>query len=919
MPVRPRLRFGTAPVVALVGLIFTCAVAAALESAPADADAPLERPALREFDVVVYGGTPSGIAAATNAGRQGLAVALVEETYQVGGLTAGGLAHTDFRTFQSLGGSWKEFMDRVQDHYRTTYGEDSPQHRECARGGYYEPHVARDMFMAMLNDGGVHLFLRHQLTEASQHGRVVSASFVPTDPTRGYPQPLDEPAITLKATVFIDATYEGDLLAKAGVPYRVGADAREVFGEPLAPEVGNDFIMATNFRVCLTLDPDNRVPLPKPENYDRSLYARVIELIEAGQVGPNQIPGPPWPLDDLIRVRPVPNSKADFNDKMGSPISIKLIEETHAWLDAGPEQRGEIFDFARDRTLGMFWFLANDPELPEWVREGMAPWGLPADEFLESGHWTPVLYLRQGRRLRGVRTFTQHDTNTTGGPRARLNRDAVAIGDYSINSHGTHHREDGTIGGVLSAQVLPWQVPYHCLVSDTVDAILAPVPVSASHVGYSAIRMEPSWTALGQAAGLAAAQAIAHDIELRDVLVPLLQMQLHQAGAYTVYLADVPPSSPVFHAAQFFGTHGFFHELTDDGASDEFFSGPPVTGPNQWRNQPFARHAVLPDEIIDPELAASWRARHRQLFPENPVDDALLQADGELTRGDFLNRLFDPSLRPDSAEVDLPPARVGEVWHHSLTPHDPAAPRPWVPADLQAAAALVDHGLRWVHGSLGGLPDRTGQHQLTVVNQDADGRQVRRLLNLTVLPPRQAVPVAASTYIKDGEPNRNFGDEDRLGLKNYTDDHAREIYLRFDLTGFNAADAGDVIDLVLELTPVDLGSRANEMSIRVERTLTGAEHDWDESGLSWNHPRPALANRPAVEFGGPFQTGTPVVVDLTPLLDDDERRDLPATLSLRLSGATEHVAHLIWFASGRHANPAAHPRLWLGSALDGSP
>jgi len=158
-------------------------------------------------DVVVYGGTPSGVAAASNAGRQGLNVVLVEETYQVGGMSSGGLAHTDFRTFQSLGGSWKEFMDRVQDHYKTTYGENSPQHRESSRGGYYEPHVARDAFKGLLESAGVTVLLNHQLAAAEQTGqRVVSATFVPTDASKGYPQPSDGPEVRLQATVFIDLT-----------------------------------------------------------------------------------------------------------------------------------------------------------------------------------------------------------------------------------------------------------------------------------------------------------------------------------------------------------------------------------------------------------------------------------------------------------------------------------------------------------------------------------------------------------------------------------------------------------------------------------------------------------------------------------------------------------------------------------------
>lgn len=603
--------------------------------------------AAESFDVVVYGGTPAGVAAATNAGREGMRVALIEETYQVGGLTAGGLAHTDFKTFESLGGSWKEFMDRVQDHYRTTYGEGSPPHVESARGGYYEPHVARWVFNDMLESGDVHVVRNHQLESAEVDGaRLVSIVVRPTDSSRGYPLPTNGPRRTFRAKVFIDATYEGDLIAAAQVPYRLGTDPRSAFDEPLAPLEGNAFIMATNFRVCLTRDPDLRLPLPRPENYRREDYALVIDLIEDGTVTPSQINGPPWPLDQLIRVRPVPNQKADFNDKMGSPISIKLIEETHAWPDAEPAERAALFDLARDRALGLFWFLGNEPELPDWVRDGMSEWGLPADEFQESGHWSPVLYIREGRRLKGLRTFTEHDTKSPDdGPRAKLNRDSVAIGDYSINSHGTHHRPDGSIGGVLAQQVLPFQVPYGVMVPEEMDGILAAVPISASHVGYGSLRMEPTWTALGQAAGLAAAQAVNRETEVRDVSVIDLQRRLHEVGAFTVYTSDVPAVAPHFAAVQFFGTHGFFHELSETASAPGFFEGPPVQMPSQWARKPRPGHAVLPDLPITPELARSWLAQHADHFPESPIDEELLTADGKLTRGEFLSRLFEQTFR----------------------------------------------------------------------------------------------------------------------------------------------------------------------------------------------------------------------------------------------------------------------------------
>jgi hypothetical protein len=311
-----------------------------------------------------------------------------------------------------------------------------------------------------------------------------------------------------------------------------------------------------------------------------------VDLIKQGKVTPKEIGGAPWPLDDLIRVRPVPNLKADFNDKMHSPISIKLIEETHAWPEAAPAERAALFDLAKNRALGMFWFLANDPELPQWVRDGMGRYGLPNDEFVPSDNWTPVLYIREGRRLRGLKTFTQQDAEkSVDGHRAKLHTDSVAICDYSLNSHGTHHAPDGSIAGAFSRSVSPIQIPYGCMVPEEVDGLLVSVGISTSHIGYTAIRYEPAWTALGQAAGLAAAQAVRDDIDLRDVSVRDLQRTLHARVAFTVYVSDVPSSSPYFKAAQLFGTLGFFHELDDTASAPGFFEGPPLEIACQWRKK----------------------------------------------------------------------------------------------------------------------------------------------------------------------------------------------------------------------------------------------------------------------------------------------------------------------------------------------
>jgi FAD dependent oxidoreductase len=547
--------------------------------------------------VVVVGATPAGIAAAVHAAQGGFNVALVEATGHIGGATSGGLSPSDFRTYESLGGAWLDFMRRVERHYATTYGRDSQQVRDCWRGAYYEPRVARRAFEQMLAEQQVRVLTHHRLQtttlapSAGQRRRIVRARFL----TGG------DRAVELGARIFIDATYEGDLMAAAGAPHRQGSEARAEYNEPLAPLEANRHLMACNFRIPLTREPANRLPLSRPPDYDPRRYRKAVELIQSGQVRRREFGGAGWVLDDFIRARPLPNGKADFNDRMGSPVSVKLVTECSEWPAAnpvGPAGRARIYAKAKKQALGLFWFLAHDPALPDWVHAAMREWGLPKDEYPNNQHWTPQLYIREGRRMLGESVFTQHDCEPRpGSVRTRLQPDSVAIGDYSINSHGTHYGADGRLLGVLSHPVRPWQVPYGVIVPRTVDGLLAPVAVSASHVGYCAIRMEPTWTALGQAAGIAAALSLRHGVEARAVNVPELQRRLHARGAKTIYISDVEADSPYFRAAQYFGLRGFLHDLIDPRTATDW-SRKPLSPVNQWTE-------------AFPRAGCAWRARRR--------------------------------------------------------------------------------------------------------------------------------------------------------------------------------------------------------------------------------------------------------------------------------------------------------------------
>jgi hypothetical protein len=590
------------------------------------AQGPSEVPE-RKVDVLVYGATPGGIAAAVSAAREGATVTLIEESTHIGGLTAGGLSHTDFRTYESLGGIWREFMGRVDSHYKTTYGDGSAQHKASMLGGYYEPRVAGMVFKQMLNDAKVEVLTKHRPTSVyipfTADGRRSLAAVTFTDLAGGK-------QTAIYAGVYIDGTYEGDLMALAGVKYRIGGEAKSEYNEPLAFDEANPWVMAINFRVCLTRNAANRLPIPQPAGYDRVHFAKVIDAVKAGQIKK---------LDDIIRVRPLPNDKADLNDRMGSPISLKLVNEASGWPDGTPEARAAIYEKAKYQALGILWFLQNDAEVPEFLKKEVAEWGLPKDEYVDQGHWSPALYIREGRRMVGARVFIEQDTQPDkAGVRAPAQPSALAIGDYSLNSHGVQRLPDGKLLGVISQQIRPWQVPFECLLPKDLDAILVPVAVSSSRVGYSALRMEPTWTALGQAAGVAAGQAIKEKKNPRDLDVGRLQRRLHDLAAITFYTSDVPPNHPAFKAVQWFGNRGLFQDLIP-ATHTASWTLEKLSPDNQW-TKAFPHHSMDLGNPMTPELAKTWIDRATTLGLKLTTDVPVVGAEKPVTRGEFLIAMY---------------------------------------------------------------------------------------------------------------------------------------------------------------------------------------------------------------------------------------------------------------------------------------
>lgn len=577
-----------------------------------------------DVEVCVYGATPGGIAAAIATAQSGHEVLLVEPTARIGGLMSCGLTHSDFHSFESLSGAFLNLSRRVKAHYATTYGPDSPQVADSFEGTFAEPKVNLLVFEQMLAEPStLQLRTRHLLTEVkADRGRLLSARF--QGPSDG---------LEVRARIFIDGSYEGDLMARAGVAYHVGREGKDAYGESLAPDREDGELQGYNFRLCATDLVENRVPFTAPPGYRREDFLAVLPFLESGQV--DSVFGYP-PTRCLIKAHepPSPNRKFDLNDVSRGLVRLSLPGHNLGWPDGDAETRQAIFDEHLRHNVGLIYFLSTDEAVPAHYREEAARWGWCRDEFTETGHLPPQLYVREARRMIGRHVYVQQDSeHAPGDARAKLFTDAIAMGDYGNNCHGTHHEGPlvgGTHGGEFYNPVPPYQIPYGVLLPKTIDNLLVPVAISSSHVGFCALRLEPIWMSLGQAAGHAAAQALESDQDLASLDLPRLQERLHRDGLATLYVSDVLPGDPDFEAVQWWGTAGGLHGLEPmpkkPGQRGERIHG------QYFRAAP--GHAAKMEAPLDEDLRQRWTALAGQLGVA-----ATALADSP-TRGDFIRAAF---------------------------------------------------------------------------------------------------------------------------------------------------------------------------------------------------------------------------------------------------------------------------------------
>ncbi|RPE08495.1 FAD-dependent oxidoreductase [Chitinophaga lutea] len=513
----------------------------------------------QQADVIIYGGTSAAITAAVQVKQMGKSVIVVSPDTHLGGLSAGGLGFTDTGDKSVIGGLAREFYHRVYMHYQqpgawqwqkqTEYGnkgQGTPAMDGSERTMWiFEPHVAEKVFEDFVKEHNITVLRNEWLNRdngvVKKNGAVVSITTLSGK--------------TFTGKMFIDATYEGDLMAAAGVKYHVGREANSVYnetfngiqtgvfhhghhfamkispykvpGDPksgLLPKISNQppgvkgegdkRIQAYCFRMCLSNHPDNRIPFPKPAGYDPAQYELLLRVFDSG-----------W-RETFSKYDPIPNRKTDTNNH--GPFSTDNIGMNYDYPEASYARRKEIIAEHERYQKGLLYFMSNDPRMPADVQQKMRQWGLPKDEFKDNGGWPHQLYIREARRMIGQAVMTEHETLSK-----KPVLQPVGMGSYTLDAHHAQRyvtpegfvQNEGDIG--VHAEE-PYKIEYGAIIPKKEDCsnLLVPVCVSSSHIAYGSIRMEPVFMILGQSAATAAVQAIDSRKAVQDIDYEKLKAQL---------------------------------------------------------------------------------------------------------------------------------------------------------------------------------------------------------------------------------------------------------------------------------------------------------------------------------------------------------------------------------------------------------
>ncbi|MFP6582682.1 MAG: FAD-dependent oxidoreductase [Candidatus Hydrogenedentota bacterium] len=517
-------------------------------------------------DVVVYGGTSSGVVAAVQAATMGKSVILVGPDKHLGGLTSGGLGFTDSGNTGAVGGLAREFYHRVWVAYQSEGAWNWQKRASYTNRGQgtkaivdedetmwiFEPHVAERIFDGWVGALKIPVhrdeWLDREKGVAKDGNRITSITMLSGN--------------TYRAKMFIDATYEGDLMAAAGVSYHVGREGRAVYGEEwngvqvgvlhhrhhfktdVSPYVipgdsesgvlpgisteppgdkyaSDNKVQAYCYRMCLTNHAPNRMPFPKPEGYDSAQYALLARIFKTG-----------W-RETFQKFDEIPNHKTDTNNH--GPMSTDNIGMNYDYPDASYERRAEILEEHRNYQQGLLYFMSNDPGVPKDVRVAMSKWGFAKDEFVDNGNWPHQIYVREARRMVGEYVMTEQNTMGT-----RWVPQPVGMGSYSLDSHNVQRyiKADGFVQNEGDIGVKPkagsYRIAYGSLTPKQEECgnLLVPVSLSSSHIAFGSIRMEPVFMLLGQSAATAAVFAIDAEVDVQEVDYESLRKRLVADGQH---------------------------------------------------------------------------------------------------------------------------------------------------------------------------------------------------------------------------------------------------------------------------------------------------------------------------------------------------------------------------------------------------
>ncbi len=523
----------------------------------------------KQYDIVIYGGTSAGVSAAIQGSRMGKSVVLIEPTNRIGGLTTGGLGQTDIGNKQAIGGISLEFYQNIRRYYENQENWKWQKKSEYKDGGQtqtsenedamwtFEPSSALNVLQHMLNkEKNITLIYKKRLEQkqgvVKNQSKILSIKMETGDIYSG--------------KMFIDATYEGDLMAAAGISYRIGREANAEYGEnlngvqpnetslsllgvtsingknhnfvdgvdpyvqngdpgsgvlpfidvngPGNPGEGDHRIQAYCFRMCMTDHPDNRIPFEKPNQYNELDYELLFRNFEAGETSI------PWINSEM------PNRKTDTNNKQG--YSTDFIGQNYDYPEASYEERERIIEKHRNYQKGLMWSLAYHPRVPQQIRDEVSSWGMCKDEFDREDGWQQQLYIREARRM--ISSYVMTQQNCEG---IKVVEDAIGLAAYGMDSHNTqryidqnfHVKNEGNVESKVSG---PYPISYRSIVPKKEECtnLLVPVCLSATHIAFGSIRMEPVFMVLGQSAATIAVMAIDRNKNIQELSYNELKIRL---------------------------------------------------------------------------------------------------------------------------------------------------------------------------------------------------------------------------------------------------------------------------------------------------------------------------------------------------------------------------------------------------------